>query len=160
MAGTEARDTFMPLRALYPGMLNRVSHVSIVVRDQQEALDWFTEKLGFEILADEPMADREGRWLTVAPPAQAELEILLEPVTGLAGDDAEDKEAVIGRNGLVFGVDDCHTTVKDLRKRGVEIVQEPEEAPWGVSALFADLYGNVHTIVEPHPTDTGVPDVA
>lgn len=150
----------MTLRAMYLPMLNRVSHVSIVVRDQQEALDWFTDKLGFEVVADQRMADREGRWLTVAPPAQAELEILLEPVAGLAGDGAEDKEAVIGRNGLVFSVDDCHDTVERLRERGVDIVQEPEELPWGVSALFADLYGNVHTIVEPHPTDTGVPDVA
>lgn len=142
-------------------MLNRVSHVSIVVRDQQEALDWFTEKLGFDVVADEPMEEREGRWLTVAPPAQAELEILLEPLGwGLAGDDPEDKEAVIGRNGLVFGVDDCRATASELRDRGVDIVSEPEELPWGISALFEDLYGNVHNIVEPYPADTGVPDVA
>lgn len=137
-------------------MLNRVSHVSIVVRDQQEALEWFTEKLGFEVVADEEMDDRDGRWLTVAPPAQAELEIVLEPQTwGLVGGETE-----VGHDGLVFGVDDCRETVEGLRDRGVEIVQEPEEHPWGVSALFEDLYGNVHNIVEPRPTDTGVPDVA
>lgn len=137
-------------------MLNRVSHVSIVVQDQQEALDWFTEKLGFEVVADEPMDDREGRWLTVAPPAQAELEIVLEPTTwGLAGG-----QDAVGHDGLVFGVDDCQETVEELREAGVEILQEPEERPWGISALFEDLYGNVHNMVEPLPPDTGVPDVA
>lgn len=142
-------------------MLNRVSHVSIVVRDQQEALDWYTGKLGFEVLADETMDDRDGRWLTVAPPAQAELEILLEPLSwGPGGQEREDREEMLGRNGFVFGVDDCATTVEELREEGVEIVSEPEELPWGVSARFEDLYGNVHTIVEPRPTDTGVPDVA
>lgn len=142
-------------------MLNRVSHVSLVVRDQQEALEWFREKFGFEVLADEPMPDREGRWLTVAPPAQAELEILLEPLDwGLGGDDPEGKKALLGRNGFVFGVDDCQATVEELRDRGVEIVSEPERVPWGVSALVADLYGNVHNLVEPEPADTGVPDVA
>jgi catechol 2,3-dioxygenase-like lactoylglutathione lyase family enzyme len=142
-------------------MLNRVSHVSIVVRDQQEALEWYTEKLGFEAVADEAMEGREGRWLTIAPPAQAELEILLEPLTwGLGGDDPEDKEELLGRNGVVFGADDCAATVEELRGEGVEIVSEPEELPWGISALFEDLYGNVHNVVEPHPADTGVPDVA
>lgn len=142
-------------------MLNRVSHVSIVVRDQQEALDWYTEKFGFEVVADDAMDDREGRWLTVAPPAQAELEILLEPLSwGLAGEDPEAKQAVVGRNGLVFGVDDCRATVEELRERGVEIVSEPEELPWGISALVEDLYGNVHNVVEPLPADTGVPDIA
>lgn len=141
-------------------MLNRISHVSLVVRDQQEALDWYTEKFGFEILADQEMQDQEGRWLTVAPPGQAELEVLLEPLEwGLAGDDPEGKEALLGRNGFVFGVDDCEATVDELRSRGVEIVQEPQEVPWGVSALVEDLYGNVHNLVQPKPTDTGVPDV-
>ncbi|PSG96044.1 hypothetical protein BRD56_12765 [Thermoplasmatales archaeon SW_10_69_26] len=60
----------------------------------------------------------------------------------------------------MFGTDDCRETAGELRNESVEIVSEPEEVPWGVWALFADLYGNVHNIVEPHPTDTGVPDVA
>lgn len=141
-------------------MLSRVSHVSIVVRDQQEALEWYSEKFGFEVCADETTEDGD-RWLTVAPPNQAELEIVLEPLDwGLGGDDPETKEAVIGRNGLVFAVDNCQKTVDELRSLGVEIVSEPESVPWGISALVADLYGNVHNLVEPEPTDTGVPDIA
>jgi catechol 2,3-dioxygenase-like lactoylglutathione lyase family enzyme len=139
-------------------MIERVSYVSIVVRDQQEALEWYTEKLGFEVLADSEM-ESGGRWLTVAPPAQNEIEIVLEPLEWGLGDD-EGREAVIGRNGLVFHVDDVHHTISTLRENGVEIVSEPEEVPWGISALIEDLYGNVHNLVETRPTDTGVPDVA
>lgn len=154
-------DTFFMGAPHFGAMLNRVSHVPIVVRDQQEALDWYTDKLGFEVMTDQPMPEGQGRWLTVAPPGQAELEIILEPLEwGLAGDDPDTKETVIGRNGLVFSVDDCEATVDELRERGVEIISEPEEVPWGISALIADLYGNVHNLVEPEPTDAGVPDVA
>lgn len=142
-------------------MLDRISHVSLVVRDQQEALEWYTEKLGFELCADEPFPGGEGRWLTIAPPSQTELEVVLEPLTwGLGGDDPEDKEAIIGRNGFVFSVDNLEATIEQLRENGVAIVSEPEEVPWGLSALIEDLYGNVHNLVEPQPEDLGVPDVA
>lgn len=142
-------------------MIERLSHVSLVVRDQQEALDWYIEKLGFEVQADDPFPSGEGRWLTIAPPGQTELEIVLEPLDwGLAGDDPSEKETVIGRNGFVFAVDDIDLTISTLRDNGVTIVSEPEEVPWGVSALIEDLYGNVHNLVEPEAPDTGVPDVA
>lgn len=142
-------------------MLERISHVSLVVRDQQEALEWYTDKLGFEVLADDEVPGGEGRWLTIAPPGQAELEVVLEPLEwGLAGDDPAAKEAVIGRNGFVFAVDNLEVTIDQLRENGVTIVSEPEEVPWGISALIEDLYGNVHNLVEPRPEDLGVPDVA
>lgn len=142
-------------------MLERVSHVSLVVRDQQEALDWYTDKLGFEVCANDPFPEGEGRWITIAPPAQTELEIVLEPLDwGLGGDDPDEKASMIGRNGFVFAVDTLDDTIKALRDRGVEIVSEPEEVPWGYSALIEDLYGNTHNLVEPKVPDTGVPDVA
>lgn len=141
-------------------MLERISHVSLVVRDQQEALDWYTSKLGFELRSDDEMP-QGGRWITIAPPGQTEVEIVLEPLDwGLSGDDPEAKEAVIGRNGFVFAVDDIDGTIRQLRDDGVTIVSEPEEVPWGYSALIEDLYGNVHNLVEPKAPDTGVPDVA
>lgn len=142
-------------------MIERLSHVSLVVRDQQEALEWFTDKLGFEVAADEPFPGGEGRWLTIAPPNQTELEIVLEPLGwGLSGDDPEEKEQIIGRNGFVFAVDNLERTIERLRGKGVEVVSEPEEVPWGYSALIEDLYGNTHNLVEPKAPDTGVPDVA
>lgn len=141
-------------------MIDRISHVSLVVRDQEEALAWYQGKLGFDVVANEEFPGGDGRWITIAPPAQTELEVVLEPLSwGLAGDDPEDKENVIGRNGFVFSVDDMDATVKELRAQGVTIVSEPEEVPWGLSALIEDLYGNTHNLVEPKPVDTGVPDV-
>ncbi len=142
-------------------MIDRISHVSLIVRDQQEALEWYTDKLGFEVASDDAFPEGEGRWVTIAPPAQTELEIVLEPLSwGLSGDDPDQKESLIGSNGFVFSVDDMDATIQDLEDKGVRIVSPPEEVPWGISALIEDLYGNTHNLVEPDVPDTGVPDVA
>ncbi|PSG96059.1 hypothetical protein BRD56_12760 [Thermoplasmatales archaeon SW_10_69_26] len=99
-----SRDTFLTMAPASTRALNRVSHVSMVFQDQQEALEWYTEKLGFEVVADEQMGDREGRWLTIAPLAQAELEIVLEPLDGgLSGAQAGGREKLAGHDGSCSG---------------------------------------------------------
>lgn len=144
--------------------LDRVSHVTLVVRDQEKAKEWYVRMLGFEVRADETFAIGEpeeegeapptGRWLTVAPPGQEELEVILEPLEwGLAGDDPEEKEAVVGHNGFVIETDDCRAAVEELESRGVKVVGEVVELPWGVSAVIEDLYGNRHNVLEPTPVE-------
>lgn len=156
--GTETKEALEPVGV---SMLERVTHVSLIVRDQQEALDWYTDKFGFEVVTDTQMPEGNGRWLTVAPPSQAEIEIVLEPLTwGLSGDEADKKRELVGSQGFVFAVDQMQATMDQLRRNGVTIVSEPEETPWGISALVEDLYGNVHNLVQPRSADTGVPDVA
>ncbi len=121
------------------------------VKDQDEALRWYTEKLGFEKRQDDASTIPGFRWLTVAPKGQSEPEIVLgrpDPqMMGEAG--AEEAIRQIGSNPTwVLDTDDCRTAYRELSSRGVKFTSPPEEAPWGVSAVFVDLYGNSYNIVE------------
>lgn len=131
-------------------MINKVTHISLLVRDQEEALQWYMEKLDFEKRADDPFPGGEGRWLTVAPQGQQELEIVLQPPEWGLSSDAESRAQMIGKTpGWVLISDDCRQDYETLEARGVNFVSPPEELPWGVSAVFEDLYGNQHNLLEP-----------
>lgn len=134
-------------------MINSLTHTAILVKDQQEALDWYTEKLGFVVRTDQPMGE-DGRWLTVSPPQQEDVEIVLQPPAwGPEDASAEERTAMVGKQpGFVFAVDDCHQTYKDLKAKGVAFASEPEEVPWGVQVMLKDLYGTIHILVQP-PTE-------
>lgn len=133
-------------------MIKRLTHITIAVRDQDEALKWYTQKLGFAKKHDEresiPGFRLPGfRWLTVSPNGQESPEIVL-----LKAQDG----AAVGRGTMwVLEVDDCSTTYEELRARGVTFRSAPEEAPWGVSAVFEDLYGNPFHLLEPRLGYTG-----
>jgi catechol 2,3-dioxygenase-like lactoylglutathione lyase family enzyme len=131
-------------------MISKVSQVSLLVRDQQEALAWYTEKLGFEVRANDPFpGSPDSRWITVAPPGQTDLEIVLQPPEwGMEGD-AESRAQLIGKMpGFVLASTDCRKDYEELTAKGVQFTSPPEDLPWGVSALFVDLYGYAHNLVE------------
>ena len=132
-------------------MISKVSHVPLLVGDQQEALAWYTEKLGFEVRAHQPFpGSPENLWITVAPPGQTDIEILLQPPEWGTEGDAESRAQLIGKApGFVLETTDCRQDYEELSARGVHFVDPPMEMPWGISALFVDLYGYVHTLVEP-----------
>lgn len=116
---------------------DRVSTVTIAVADQDEALTWFTEKLGFEKKMD--VRSPQFRWLTVAPPQQVDVEFLL----------ASWFPDRIGKNATwVLSTRDCQGGYEELKSRGVEFSQKPEVRPWGIEAIFADLYGNKYALVQ------------
>lgn len=130
----------------------KLSHVSIWVKDQDEALRWYTEKLGFEKRQDDASTIPGYRWLTVAPTGQNEPEIVLgKPDPQMMGETgAEEAARRIGNNPTwVLDTDDCRRAYKELSSRGVKFTSPPEEAPWGVSVIFVDFYGNSYNIVEP-----------
>lgn len=116
-----------------------LSHVTVHVPDLDEALAWYTETLGFVERADE--AFDGGRWLTVAPAADSPVEmVLMEPDDG----------ARVGQGTTwVLTTADCRATHETLRERGVTFHSPPEAVPWGVSAVFADPYGNPYNLLEP-----------
>jgi hypothetical protein len=117
--------------------IDRVSTVTIAVADQDEALVWYTEKLGFEKKMD--VRSAQFRWLTVAPPQQVDVEFLL----------ASWFPDRIGKNATwVLSTRDCQGGYEELRSRGVEFSQKPEIRPWGIEALFHDLYGNKYALVQ------------
>jgi len=117
--------------------IDRVSTVTIAVADQDEALAWYTEKLGFERKVD--VRSPEFRWLTVALPLQVDVEFLL----------ASWFPDRIGKNATwVLSTRDCQGGYEELRARGVEFSQKPEMRPWGIEAILEDLYGNKYALVQ------------
>lgn len=131
-------------------MINTVTHVSLLVGDQHEALAWYTEKLGFEVRANDPFPDNpDYRWITVAPPGQTDLQIILQPPEWGPAGNTESRAQLIGKSpGFVLGSTDCRRDYEELTAKGVQFISPPEDVPWGVSAVFVDLYGYVHNLVE------------
>ena len=132
-------------------MINMVTHVSLMVRDQEEAKEWYTSKLGFRVTNDQPFPDGSGRWLTIAPPNQQELEIVLQPTTwGTDGSTTAESTAWIEKQpGWVLTTDDCQGDYERLTAQGVTFTTPPETMPWGVSAVFIDLHGVSHNLLQP-----------
>jgi catechol 2,3-dioxygenase-like lactoylglutathione lyase family enzyme len=118
--------------------IDRVVTVTIAVANQDEALAWFVEKLGFEKRQDTPGPDL--RWLTVAPILQAEIEFLL-------ADWYPDR---VGKNPTwVLSTRDLEAACEELKSKGVEFTQKPSRRPYGIEAIFVDLYGNKYALVAP-----------
>lgn len=130
-------------------LFTNIDMIDLVVRDQQDALDWYTEKLGFEVRYDDPLPDGRGRWVTIGIPGQDDLMVVLEPLEWGPSGTSGEKEALIGNVSFSMRTDDIEATVEELRERGVEIINEPEAAPWGTFALISDLYGNTLHVLEP-----------
>src|SRR4051794_27850291 len=126
-----------------------IAHTQLWVHDQDEALAFYTQKLGFEVRADVTMAEMgDFRWLTVGPPGQDEFAIVLMAIPGAPVMDDESAEQVRtvlakGFAGTVFlTTDDVRSDYEELRERGVEFSEEPEERPYGIDAGFRDPSGN------------------
>lgn len=117
--------------------IDKVSTVTIAVRDQDEALAWYTKMLGFEKRVDQ--VGDGFRWLTIAPPQQSEVEFLL----------ASWFPDRVGQNAnWVLSTRDCKAAYEELKGKGVQFSQQPQAKPWGIEAVFADLYGNQYALVE------------
>lgn len=137
-------------------MINSLSVVTIWVTDQNEALHFYTEKLGFEIRAD--IAHAHYRWLTVGLKGQPEVEFHLaeaKPGGGLTQEEAESLARLITAGQLGVGpwkTDDCRATYETLAARGVEFLQPPTDRPYGIiEAVFKDNSGNVMVLAQDKP---------
>jgi catechol 2,3-dioxygenase-like lactoylglutathione lyase family enzyme len=119
--------------------MNRIKIVSLLVLDQDEAIEFYTKKLGFDLLEDKPFGD--GRWVTIAWPNQPDVTLALERAT-----DPADK-AVVGRQAgshafLGFDTSDCRAEYERMKPLGVKFIGEPQSGPWGTGVQLEDLYGN------------------
>ncbi|GAA5027102.1 VOC family protein [Actinopolymorpha pittospori] len=128
-------------------MIQRLSHLSVYVLDQDSAYDFYVNKLGMEVRTDATFGEGQ-RWLTVGPKGQPDLELTLMPASAGPHLPAEKVAAVrelIGSNTFGIGVletDDIHRDYEDLRAKGVEFVSAPQEQFYGIEALFRDDSGN------------------
>src|SRR5262245_32997721 len=122
-------------------MISKMSHATIYVMDQDQALEFYRDKLGFKVTNDVTM---EGgfRWLTVAPKNQSGFEIILmEPKPGfMFEEEAANQLRSLIENGKlgagVFNTPDCQATYEELSERGVEFLSPPAERPYGIEAIF------------------------
>lgn len=123
--------------------IDQISHITILVPDQEEALQWYTRNLGFEVRVDDSTTVPGVRWLTVAPKEDQGIEIVLFKAQTQAD------QAKIGQNPMwIFKTENCQITTETLRRNGVKIVKSCEDWPWGTSTIFEDPYGNYYNLVQ------------
>lgn len=146
-------------------MIQKMSHATIYVLDQDQAKDFYVGKLGFEVKVDASMPSGF-RWLTVAPKGQPDLEIILMKVGSgtefvqMKGGNAEenakkdlDAMTALLKKGMLsagaFYTADCRKTFEELKAKGVEFVSEPKDQFYGVEAIFKDPFGNWFSMSQP-----------
>jgi catechol 2,3-dioxygenase-like lactoylglutathione lyase family enzyme len=133
----------------------KISTAQLWVHDQDEALAFYTQKLGMELRQDVTLPELgDFRWVTVAPPGQEEVEIVLMAIPGppvMDPDTANQVRDVMGKGfaGTVFlTTDDIQGSYDELRARGVEFTEPPEERPYGIDSGFRDPSGNSFRLTE------------
>ena len=127
----------------------RIGTVQLWVHDQDEALAFYTQKVGLEVRSDVTVAEMgDFRWLTVGPAGQPDIAIVLMAIPGPPVMDPETADEVRnlmakGFAGTIFlTTDDCQASYEELRARGVEFTEAPEDRPYGIDAGFRDPSGN------------------
>jgi uncharacterized glyoxalase superfamily protein PhnB len=130
--------------------MTKIASAHLWVHDQEVALKFWTEKVGMEVRQDVSLPDVDGifRWLTVGPPGQDDVSIVLMAVPGEPVMDEPTKKQVLdltakGFAGTVFlTTEDCRASYQELAARGVEFTEEPHEMPYGIDCGFRDPSGN------------------
>jgi uncharacterized glyoxalase superfamily protein PhnB len=130
-------------------MMIKLATTQLWVHDQDQALEFYTKKLGMEIRQDVTLPEMGNfRWLTVGPPSQPDVAIVLMPIPGPPVMDTETADQVRtlmakGFAGTVFfTTEDVHADYEELKRRGVEFTEAPEDRPYGIDAGFRDPSGN------------------
>jgi predicted enzyme related to lactoylglutathione lyase len=134
----------------------RIANAQVWVHDQDEALEFYTKQLGMEVRVDVTVPELgDFRWLTVSPPGQPDFAIVLMAIPGppmLDDETAEQVRTLMGKGfaGTVFlNTDDCQADYEELRARGVEFTEVPEQRPYGIDAGFRDPSGNSFRLTQP-----------
>jgi uncharacterized glyoxalase superfamily protein PhnB len=126
----------------------RIASAQLWVHDQDEALAFWVDKVGMEVRADVTLPEMGFRWLTVGPPGQPDVSIVLMAIPGHPVLDDETQEQVRNLTAKGFAstvfltTDDCKASYEELSRRGVEFTEAPEQRPYGIDAGFRDVSGN------------------
>lgn len=133
----------------------KIANAQLWVHDQEEALAFYTDKLGFEVRADVTLAEMgDFRWLTLSPAGQEDVSIVLMAIPGPpVMDEATTRQVedlmAKGFAGTAFlTTDDCHADYERLKAAGVEFTEAPEERPYGIDCGFRDPSGNSLRLTE------------
>ena len=128
-------------------MKQSIAHVALVVRDYDEAIDFYTNKLHFTVLEDTHQPEQDKRWVVVAPPGSSGATLLLARAS------KPEQQPFIGNQsgGRVFlflSTDDFWRDYNDMVAKGIKFVREPKTEDYGTVAVFEDLYGNLWDLLE------------
>jgi lactoylglutathione lyase len=118
-------------------MIKEIATVAVYVEDQQEALEFWTEKVGFVVHRNQPMGPG-GNWIEVGP-ENAQTKLVLYPRSMMKGWEEM-------KPSIVFACDDVHAAYERMKANGVRFLDEPKEMPWGTFTQFEDLDGNVYVL--------------
>jgi len=132
-------------------MKQALAHLALVVRDYEEAIDFYTKKLHFTLIEDTYQPEQDKRWVVVSPPGSTGASLLLAKAS------KPEQEAFIGNQtgGRVFlflHTDDFWRDYNDMVSNGITFVRQPKEEPYGTVAVFEDLYGNLWDLIENRQT--------
>lgn len=135
-------------------MYQRIAHIALVVKDYDDAIEFYTEKLDFKLLVDTRI-DENKRWVMVAPPGAEECCLLLakasnERQLGSIGNQTG------GRVGFFLFTDDFWRDYNKMTEREIRFVRPPTEFQYGTVAVFEDLYGNMWDLIEPNENNKGL----
>jgi uncharacterized glyoxalase superfamily protein PhnB len=137
-------------------MLKSLATAQVWVHDQDEALAYYTDKVGLELREDVTVPELGNfRWVTVGVPGQPDVAIVLMAIPGppvfdeKTRDQIQELMAKGASGGLFFTTDDCRATYEELRAKGVEFTQEPVEQPYGIDCALRDPFGNHIRLTQP-----------
>jgi uncharacterized glyoxalase superfamily protein PhnB len=125
----------------------RIANAQFWVHDADQALEWYTKTLGWEVRADVTMDEWQFRWLVVGPPGQLDVGLVLMPIPQMPSDDAAKAQVaeMVAKgmaNTVFLETDDCQATYDALSARGVEFTDLPTQQPYGIDSGFRDPFGN------------------
>ena len=130
-------------------MNQSIIHVALVVRDYDEAIQFFCQKLNFRLIEDSYQPEQDKRWVAVAPAGSTGTNLLLARAST-----PEQGEFIGSQTGgrvfLFLSTDDFWRDYNQMLSAGIKFVREPNNAPYGIVGVFEDLYGNLWDLIEPH----------
>jgi catechol 2,3-dioxygenase-like lactoylglutathione lyase family enzyme len=135
-------------------MRQRIAHIAVIVRDYDEAIDFYTKKLDFKLLEDTKIDDQK-RWVMVAPQGAKECCLLLAKAANEEQKRSIGKQAG-GRVGFFLFTDDFWRDYRKMTDRKIKFVRLPAEYEYGTVAVFEDLYGNMWDLIEPNENNKGL----
>ncbi|MDA1875763.1 MULTISPECIES: VOC family protein [Bacillus] len=128
-------------------MVQSIVHIALVVKDYDEAIEFYTKKLNFTLVQDIYQPEQNKRWVVVSPPGSVGTTILLARASKLEQDSFIGNQSG-GRVFLFLNTDDFWRDYNEMISRGIEFVREPKEQEYGIVAVFKDLYGNLWDLLQ------------
>ncbi|ODG91040.1 MULTISPECIES: VOC family protein [Bacillaceae] len=128
-------------------MIQSIVHIALVVKEYDEAIEFYTKKLHFNLIEDTYQPEQDKRWVVVSPPGSSGTTILLAKAS------KQEQEPFVGNQagGRVFlflGTDDFWRDYEEMKSKGIEFVREPKVQDYGTVAVFKDLYGNLWDLIQ------------